>query len=145
MMDQSPSLDSSRKTAVLAWTPELLRHFLSSFLLPLYHRQDQPFGPISIRLSGPKPDPFIALNPPQPLMTHQRLPHGKEGMTPMRVETGDHIRVYCDAKCILSIRTWFHGVEVDRAAVKAGEGTLKLFNKIRLVLVGERGEALIVA
>ena len=66
-------------------------------------------------------------------------------MTPVRVETGDHLRVYCDARRVLSIRTWFHGIEVDRAAVKAGEGTLKLFDRIRLVLVGERGEALIVA
>jgi len=66
-------------------------------------------------------------------------------MRPVRVETGDHIRVYCNAKHALALRTWFHGIEVDRGSIQSGEGILKLFHRVRLVLVGERGEALVVA
>ncbi len=140
-----PSSDSTKRPAVLAWTSELLCHFMSAFLVPLHQRPDLPFGPLSIKLSGSKPDPFIALTPPPPPSSHTSAPIGKRDMRPVRVETGDHIRVYCNAKHALALRTWFHGIEVDRGSIQSGEGILKLFHRVRLVLVGERGEALVVA
>ncbi len=118
---------------------------MSSFLIPLHQRDDQPFGAISIRLSGPKPDPFIAFTPPPPLVSHQHTPPGKQGTTPARVDAGDHVRVYCDARYALGLRTWLYGIEVDRAVIKAGTGMFRPFDKVRLVLAGERGEVLIVA
>jgi len=137
--------DPPKRPAGLAWTPELLRHIMISFLIPLIQRPDQPFGPLSIRLSGSKPDPFLALIPPRALVTHEHLPPDKQGQTPVRVETGDHIRVYCNIKSSLALRTWLHGIEVDRSAIKAGAGVFRPFNRVRLVLVGGRGECLTVA
>ena len=148
LLDHLLPSDLTQRSAILAWTPDLLRHLMTAFLLPLCEIRDQPFGPISIRLSGPKPDPFIALKPYPPLVSHQYLPPlpiNKDATGPVRGETGDHIRVYCDAKGALGLRTWFHGIEVDRAMIKAGEGLLRPFDKVRLILVGEMGEALIVA
>ena len=151
-----PEEIDTKRPVTIYWTPDLLRHFMTSFLIPLHARQDLPFGSLSIRLSGPKPDPFINLSPPIPLSIHQHLPprppeFGDDRITtrsearPIRPETGDHIRVYCDAKHALALRTWFHGVSIDRSSIGEGEGVLRLFQRTRLVLVGPRGEALIVA
>lgn len=91
---------------------------------------------------------------------------------PVRPEMGDHLRIYCYLKHALSLRTWLHAIEVDSAytintdqdapvtgqtpiGVEEGRGqgervdglgkVVKLFDKVRLTLVGDRGEALIVA
>lgn len=116
---------------------------------------------------------------------------------PVRVEAGDHLRLYCDAADALSLRTWLNGVEVDRSVIsnmgnQAGDAGLKnvrdvakvmqktpvqagkdvtgdgdqegpkmsreadvnidnidtgcrLFERVRLCLIGERGEVLMVA
>ena len=65
---------------------------------------------------------------------------------------GDHIRLYCDLKHALALRTWIHSVEVDSAqlgldSALAGNGDklFRPFDKVRLVLIGHRGEALVVA
>lgn len=145
LTENLPASDPLSRPAALHWTPELVRHLMISFLIPLHVRDDGPFGPLSIRLSGPKPDPFLALTPSPPLLSHRSIAPDKPGGRPIRPETGDHIRVYCDASRALGLRTWFHGIEVDRSAIKAGEGVFKPFHRVRLVLVGERGEALIVA
>lgn len=132
----------------------------------------QPFGPCSIRLSGPKPDPYIALKPAPPLeptiwssTTPVDTAHGEtQNPRPVRPEIGDHIRIYCDADRALSLRMLLNGIEVEPSILDADDSTgggrkpsqsvtLKRgryspfggSDKIRLVLVGERGEALVVA
>ena len=114
-------------------------------------------------ISGPKPDPFFALNPPPPLSPwSSRLSEPKQkGIIPVRPEMGDHIRIYCPLKHALSLRTWLHSIEVDLDNLSSSiepidkltitQATLKdkklyrMFDKARLVLVGQKGEALIVA
>jgi hypothetical protein len=155
------------RPATVHWHASLLDHFVQSFLLPL--RRSRAYG-ISIVFSGPKPDPFIALIPPAKLLAHVHVglsstkPNGtpeqdvpldkssnSDSSRPVRVEAGDHMRVYCDAKDALSLRTWLHGVHVDAKATgqpgDAGTGGKgrRLFDKVRLCLIGERGEVLIVA
>jgi hypothetical protein len=71
-------------------------------------------------------------------------------MKPIRSEAGDHLRIYCDAKEALSLRTWLNGVAIDPTIVgPTREGVenkpWKLFDKVRLCLIGERGEVLMVA
>jgi hypothetical protein len=159
------------RPAFISWTGPLLNHFVQSFLVPL--RQSRLFG-LSIAFSGPKPDPFIALIPAAPLRKHlnagkphlkddNEMKHGidntassavhetQRSSRPVRVEAGDHVRVYCDASEALSLRTWLHGIHVDLdgeaaagAASKSSKGR-RLFDKVRLCLIGQRGEVLIVA
>jgi hypothetical protein len=156
------------RPAQIAWTASLLNHFVQSFLLPL--RQSRLYG-LSIAFSGPKPDPFIALVPPAPLAKHQYAGKARSAddkdpkklvakgdaqsaeasgmpLGPVRVEAGDHIRLYCDASEALSLRTWLHGVHVD-ASQGVAEGAQakgkRMFDKVRLCLIGPRGEVLIVA
>ena len=137
-------------------TDTLLQHFWTSFLVPLQLNPSRPFGQLSVRLSGPKPDPFIDLPLPPPFPE-------KDGRRPVRVEAGDHMRLYVDAKYALKLRTWLRGVEVERrhlisnvpgmdmsdakASDKAEglEDIIKPFSKVRLALVDMLGEVLIVA
>jgi len=156
------------RPATVHWNAPLLHHFIQSFLLPL--RRSRVYG-ISLVFSGPKPDPYIALIPPAKLLKHAHIdssplerngvlaqdvmldksPNGSSPSQPVRVEAGDHMRVYCDAKDALSLRTWLHGVHVDAKATgqagDAGHGGngRRLFDKVRLCLIGEKGEVLIVA
>ena len=158
----------ANRPALVHWTTSLLNHFIQSFLLPL--RRSRVYG-LSIVFSGPKPDPFIALLPPPKLMDHAHngkprskakvevqkenvsaamSPLGGSGPAsgvPVRVEAGDHMRIYCDVKEALSLRTWLHGIHVDGQAGQAGNGDKgrRLFDKVRLCLIGEKGEVLIVA
>ena len=158
----------TNRPAPIPWTASLLDHFIQSFLLPL--RRSRVYG-LSIVFSGPKPDPFIALLPPPHLMEHahsvkprsnRKVEVEKEnaaaGIPPMealtpvsgkpvRVEAGDHMRIYCDAKEALSLRTWLHGIHVDGQPGQGanGEKGRRLFDKVRLCLIGEKGEVLIVA
>ncbi|EIW69875.1 hypothetical protein TREMEDRAFT_73644 [Tremella mesenterica DSM 1558] len=219
--------------ATLYWTPSLLQHVLDEFFLPM--QNEGLFGPVSIRLSGPKPDPFLDLIPCRPPKEHAclrsklssvhranapqdgHIPKSvnsstngtdvlkqkgkrkrdsvqdgldggssqsqmadadtsivsedqtsqtverKEDIPPVSVETGDHIRLYCDASISLSLRTWLNGIEVDSTflqtsssslfnphisdveAVKEGNTHKRVFDKVRLTLIGEKGEVLIVA
>jgi hypothetical protein len=155
----------ANRPAPIPWTASLLDHFIQSFLLPL--RRSRVYG-LSIVFSGPKPDPFIALQPPLQLVGHahgvksgsnHKVDLEKENAAsviaplvtsdlapgrPVRVEAGDHMRVYCDAKEALSLRTWLHGIHVDGQAGN-GEKGRRLFDKVRLCLIGEKGEVLIVA
>lgn len=209
-----PKVDLRTRPAPLAWTPALVRHFWTDFVLPLQTDPVLPLGNISLAVSGPKPDPFIALKPPKPLKRHMHAGKAEHTLEipPVRVEAGDHIRLYCDAKHALRLRTWLYGIEVDMeslvresrsgtrgeaaagkavAAASDGRGTatglvakandlrravllsrqnagesapagagqesaaaprmekskklVKLFDKVRLTLVGPRGEVLIVA
>lgn len=74
-------------------------------------------GALSIRLSGPKPDPFLDLTDPLPLATYQHVPEQLkemgDGLGPVRAECGDHIRVYVDAKYALALRTWLYALEIN--------------------------------
>lgn len=139
------------RPAPLKWTPELLDHFIKSFILPL--RQSRLFS-LSLTFSGPKPDPFIALPSPTPLARHLHITKSTtkagDGVTPVRPEVGDHMRIYCDAKEALSLRTWLNGVAIDPTVIGQAEGAVeskpcKLFDKVRLCLIGERGEVLMIA
>lgn len=97
------------------------------------------------------------------------------GRTPVRPEAGDHLRIYCDASHALALRTWLHNVRIPLALPRQSknDGTnrarftalgkhavgidgqaagsfdateqVRVFYKIRLTLVGARGEVLIVA
>lgn len=87
-------------------------------------------------------------------MSHQHILEIEAGgLAPDRPGCGDHIRFYCDAKRCLSLRTWLNGIEVDLKDVKGEElgerreqGSMhRPFEKVRLCLVGERGEVLTVA
>ena len=152
---QHPKLLAAKpsRPSPLKWTPELLDHFVKSFLLPL--RQSRTFS-LSLTFSGPKPDPFIDLPPPAPLPRHLNSPKpGKIDATrdhviPVRPEAGDHLRIYCDAREALSLRTWLNGVALDsnilgETGAVVGAKPWKLFDKVRLCLVGELGEVLIIA
>lgn len=85
-----------------------------SSLISLYSDPGSPLGNLSIRLSGPKPDPFIDLAPLPRITQHAHLPPGVGAGVPIpvRPECGDHIRVYVDAKYSLGLRTWLCNVEV---------------------------------
>ena len=84
------------------------------------------------------------------------------------MEAGDHLRIYSDAKYALALGTWLYGIEYDvlrfetkdverfgeigerRQDGQGGEAketgkVVKLFEKVRLALVGARQEVLIVA
>lgn len=124
-----PRVNPATRPAPLAWTPALLRHFWNDFVLPLQKDPVLPLGNISLAVSGPKPDPFIALKTPKPLRRHMHAgkaemsssptqPGESAGSAPVRVEAGDHIRLYCDAKHALRLRTWLYGIEVDMMAVE---------------------------
>jgi len=157
----------TNRPAPIPWTASLLDHFIQSFLLPL--RRSRVYG-LSIVFSAPKPDPFIALLPPPQLIEHahsmkpgsnRKAEIEKENATtgvppleehsasgrPVRVEAGDHMRIYCDAREALSLRTWLHGIHVDGQPGQGGNGEKgrRLFDKVRLCLIGEKGEVLIVA
>lgn len=149
----APHSIKSIRPVTLNWTPSLLNHFLQSFLLPL--RQSRTYS-LSLTFSGPKPDPFIALPSPLPLDHHLHMKKSQadgecKGCVPVRPEAGDHLRVYCDAKEALSLRTWLNGIAIDPAVMgQAGLGDpktkpRKLFERARLCLIGERGEVLMIA
>lgn len=173
LSEYQPLVDPTTRPFPLAWTPPLLLQFMEK-LVGIYQDSSRPYGSLSISLSGPKPDPFLDLPIPAPLATHAHLPSaiGTSPSAPVRPECGDHIRVYVDAKYALGFRTWLHNVEIplsdlgdhwmnptasgDRPVessmvvdTQAPRGRkrkgLALFNKVRLILVGERGEALVVA
>ncbi|WWD20532.1 hypothetical protein CI109_105008 [Kwoniella shandongensis] len=150
------------KPKSIHWTSELLLRFIATFLHPLYLDPALPFNNVSYAFSGPKPDPFLDLPSPPPLKSHLHLPPPREDelldmtrMNPVRVEAGDHLRIYCDAKKALALRTWLHNVKIPSSSSttkKDGQGvdadeheSVRVFYKTRLVLVGERGEVLIVA
>ena len=156
---QHSKLDTAKivRPALLRWTPELLDHFVKSFLLPL--RQSRLFS-LSVAFSGSKPDPFINLPSPAPLTRHLYASKSKskttkqgDRPTPVRPEVGDHLRIYCDANEALSLRTWLNGVAIDPTIIgQAGQAggevdhkPWKLFDKARLCLVGDRGEVLMIA
>lgn len=161
----SASILPKSRGALISWTPGLLSHFWSDFLIPL-HALPESFGTVSITLSGPKPDPYLSLRPSEPLppwSTHSLSAHTEQetsaysagdsvGSRPVRPEMGDHIRIYSPLESALSLRTWLHAIEVDSNIIegltKLEDGPKKLvrlFDKARFVLVGDRGEALIVA
>ena len=138
------------KPLPITWTPQTLLHFLEAFLLPLH--ASTIFDSISIRFSGPKPDPFIALNDPPALSRHRHVLHTlnlshltQEASAPVRPECGDHIRIYLDAAYALGFRSWLNGVELDSNVAGKGQGQRRVFEGCRLALIGEQGEVLVVA
>jgi hypothetical protein len=153
--DPPPSMGEPARPAPIYWTPALLLTFLQH-LLGLRSDEKRPLGSISMAFSGPKPDPFIALHPPRPLVPHtSRSSEGLEktgmAMRPVRPEMGDHLRIYVDADRALALRMWLNGVERGFQEGKDGKETDGkgytglLFYRVRLALVGERGEVLTVA
>lgn len=139
----------------MIWTDALLRHFWEDFVVPLYTDHDFPFGSISVRLSGPKPDPYLNLAPPASLRPWSDISSAntpaRSVTLPVRPEIGDHIRLYCDARYALSLRTWLNSIEIELASLSPERNDVPFpspylpFEKIRLVLVGPLGEALTVA
>nr|XP_019051292.1 hypothetical protein I302_01741 [Kwoniella bestiolae CBS 10118]OCF30222.1 hypothetical protein I302_01741 [Kwoniella bestiolae CBS 10118] len=158
-----------RKDKVISWTPSLLLSFIRQFLHPLYMNDQRPFGELSYAFSGPKPDPFLDISQSRITsstdITKKMQPDKEETVKP---ECGDHLRIYCNAKYSLELRTWLHNVKIpiplkkshdadaegegDKSAnggdIKQngkGEESVRIFYKNRLTLVGDRGEVLVVA
>ncbi|BEI80427.1 hypothetical protein CcaverHIS002_0109560 [Cutaneotrichosporon cavernicola] len=126
---------SPSKPIVVRWVPALLHTFLKELFEPAW-RDPARYGALHLAFSGPKPDPYLAPQPPPPLEAHTHTPEGARGRVPVRVEAGDHMRIYCDAAFALSLRTWLHWWETDGR---------RPFDRARFALVGPRGEVLVVA
>lgn len=139
-----PEVSASRP-AVVRWTPNLLETFMRDRFEAVWKDPERPYGPLHLTFSGPKPDPYLALPAPRPLTAHEYLPPGSRGRAPVRVEAGDHMRIYCDAGRALSLRTWLHWWEVEGRKLGDGEERMRPFDKARFALVGPRGEVLVVA
>ncbi|KAK8850352.1 hypothetical protein IAR55_004270 [Kwoniella newhampshirensis] len=145
------------KPRIIRWTQDLLLRFIDTFLHPLYLDPSLPFGNISYVFSGPKPDPFLDLPSSHPPKSHLHLPTLDRGrnigdIQPVRVEAGDHLRIYCDVRKALALRTWLHNVKIPLGhpskVGQEGEGRdelVRVFYKTRLALIGERNEVLMVA
>jgi hypothetical protein len=156
--------------------------YLMKVLTALYEHPQQSYGSLSIRTSGPKPDPFLVSDESTLLTHHVHIP-GPSEIIPVKPECGAHIRLYVDAKHALSLRTWLncvdipwkdvgdHGtrhaheiklktglgpsssaadgsgvIDTQQGSSKAKKGMgLRVFSRVRLALVGERGEVLVVA
>lgn len=119
---------SSKKPEII-WTPHRLRQFWTEILHGVL-QQSGNFGPIGLAASGPKPDPF--------------RPENED----VAVETGDHIRVYCDLEWALKVRKYLEHVRIHDGVVEDGQAGLRgerLFKKAVLVLVGVKHEVLLVA
>ena len=149
--DPGSASKAQTRPATIRWTADLVKHFLEAFLLPL--QANGTFGTLNFRVSGPKPEPFIDLPTPPPPIMHIGVPKAMRDQSrprPVRAECGDHLRIYCDAAVCLSLRTWLHGIEVEGSFFKNDDPSsrsehVRLFDKVRLALVGGRGEVLIVA
>ncbi|GMK54853.1 hypothetical protein CspeluHIS016_0114390 [Cutaneotrichosporon spelunceum] len=126
---------SQSKPIVIRWTPALLDTFIRERFEPAWRDAAQ-YGALHLAFSGPKPDPYLALQPPPPLDAHTHVPEGARERVPVRVEAGDHMRIYCDAAVALSLRTWLHWWEAD------GQ---RPFDRARFALIGPRSEVLVVA
>ncbi|KLT40267.1 hypothetical protein CC85DRAFT_330055 [Cutaneotrichosporon oleaginosum] len=133
--DARASESSRSKPIVVRWTPALLNAFLKERFEPAWRDPSQ-YGALHLAFSGPKPDPYLALPPSAPLAAHQYVPPHARERTPVRVEVGDHLRIYCDAALALSIRTWLHWWETEGR---------RPFEGARFALIGPRGEVLVVA
>jgi hypothetical protein len=128
--DSTPS-----KPVVVRWTPALLGAFIKERFEPAW-RDPAQYGGLHLAFSGPKPDPFLALPPPPPLEAHIHVPQDARERVPVRIEAGDHMRIYCDAALAMSLRTWLHWWET---------GGRRPFEGARFALIGARGEVLVVA
>ncbi|WVR08440.1 hypothetical protein IAU60_005495 [Kwoniella sp. DSM 27419] len=169
--------NKSKSPRVIEWTRGLLLTFLETFLRPLYMDDDRPLGSLSYALSGPKPDPFLDLPSAKVLDTHvvpsasvatpsdlaTGLSHSRDAKNttavelPVRPDCGDHLRIYCDLKHALALRTWLHSVKITAGPTDDEDGTghqideveganaVRPLYKTRLTLVGPRGEVLMVA
>lgn len=149
-----PPRETERPTP-LHWTPSLLAA-LETYLTKLHADF---VGRVVLAVSGPKPDPYLALPPPEPLAAHQHVPEadGQDTAAPVRPEAGDHLRVYCDAAHALRVRNAVHmwplwldpfGVPLAVPLEKKWVGRVRKwqpFGRARLALVGPRGEVLTVA
>lgn len=134
-----------RRPAVIRWSADDLRAFIHVYFEPVYKDPQRPYGSLHLAFSGPKPDPYLALEPPPPLESHLHLPKrshatGREPPPPVRPEAGDHLRIYCDASRAMSLRTWLHWWTIG-----ADNALRRPFERARFTLVGPRGEALVVA
>lgn len=134
---------NEKRPAVVRWTPASLRAFVHEYFEPTYRSSNRPYGALHLALSGPKPDPYLALDPPPPLKAHACLPASSDlslRPPPVRPEAGDHLRIYCDASRAMILRKWLH-------SWSTGEGDTRCwpFQRARFTLVGPRGEALVVA
>ncbi|WWC92112.1 uncharacterized protein L201_007066 [Kwoniella dendrophila CBS 6074] len=175
-----PKDENRPKPFPLIWTSNLILTFLESFLDPLYMDEQRPFGALAYSFSGSKPDPFIDLPIPPPIKSHigydisptigKNANKTNENMV-VQPDSGDHLRIYCNLKYALELRTWLHNikipsedynnVDIDNVENPAArrldtgnkeitaqgkqEDLIRIFYKTRLTLVGERGEVLVVA
>ncbi|WVO17592.1 hypothetical protein L204_105289 [Cryptococcus depauperatus] len=113
-MDASVPATISQQPKALSWTPERLKWFITHWVK---YCTNSCFGCSSFAFSGPKPDPFLDLALPPPLTVHQYLPSNSpydvKGQ-PVRVECGDHLRLYCSAKYALQFKSFLNKVWVPK-------------------------------
>nr|XP_018259955.1 uncharacterized protein I303_08027 [Kwoniella dejecticola CBS 10117]OBR82113.1 hypothetical protein I303_08027 [Kwoniella dejecticola CBS 10117] len=151
--NQREKSKSKSTPSPIEWTSSTLLSFLRNFLHPLYMDAERPFGVLGYAFSGPKPDPFIDLPAPRPLIDHARygrlisddkldksenMTRGVDGDVrppPVRPEAGDHLRIYVNAKYALGLRTWLHNIKIPRPEAKP----LNQNNDIRPQEAGENG------
>ncbi|WWC98769.1 hypothetical protein V866_005662 [Kwoniella sp. B9012] len=168
LVDQIPDKETDKHTSKkIFWTSSLLLPFIQQFLHPLYMDDQRPFGVLGYTFSGAKPDPF--LNIPYRSSTNTddfetRKKHNDNNVgfidkaNMVKPECGDHLRIYCNLRYSLELRTWLHNVKIpipssnnnndkkEKGEEEEKESTgRRIFYKTRLTLVGDKGEVLMVA
>lgn len=167
----SPSVSETHlqpqpSAATIHWTPPKLSWFLQKWVRESW--ADDPrgwFGSLSWTLAGPSVSNWISLpETPRELGSHVcvRSSTAKDGETSkcerkaVKPQMGDHLRMYCDAERALELRLFISKAWVptrdfsgqDRKLSEEEEAGLdkeRIMGKVRLCLVGDRGEALVVA
>ncbi|WWD08508.1 hypothetical protein V865_006620 [Kwoniella europaea PYCC6329] len=174
LVDQIPDKETDKDTCKkISWTSSLLLPFIRQFLRPLYMDDQRPFGVLGYTFSGSKPDPFLDIPYQSSTNTDDfetRTKHNDNNVgfidkdKMVKPECGDHLRIYCNLKYSLELRTWLHNVKIpipnpntktnsDDNNDKKEKGeeeekeskSMRIFYKTRLTLVGDKGEVLMVA
>ncbi|OCF58425.1 hypothetical protein L486_04458 [Kwoniella mangroviensis CBS 10435] len=164
ILDEAKDKDTNKR---IIWTSSLLLSFIQQFLHPLYMDDQRPFGVLGYTFSGAKPDPFLDIpyrssTNTDDFETRKNLNDNNVGFIDkdkmVKPECGDHLRIYCNLKYSLELRTWLHNVKIpipssddNNHKKRKGEGeekeskSMRIFYKTRLTLIGDKGEVLMVA
>ncbi|OWZ69075.1 hypothetical protein AYX15_00254 [Cryptococcus neoformans] len=152
--------------ATIHWTLPKLSWFLQKWVRESW--ADDPrgwFGSLSWALAGPSVSNWISLPEiPRELDAHvcvrsstaKARETSKSERKAVKPQMGDHLRIYCDAERALELRLFISKAWVptrdfsgqDRKLSEEEEAGLdkeRIMGKARLCLVGDRGEALVVA
>ncbi|WVQ63107.1 uncharacterized protein L199_001258 [Kwoniella botswanensis] len=168
LVDQIPDAAKDKdKSKKIFWTSSSLLSLIQQFLHPLYMDDQRPFGVLGYTFSGAKPDPFLEIPYHSSTNTDDfetRKKHNDNNVgfidkhKMVKPECGDHLRIYCNLRYSLELRTWLHNVKIpipnsnnNNDEKEKGEEeekeskSVRIFYKTRLTLVGDKGEVLMVA